>query len=255
MYALMDEKGYMRADGDDYSAVATVAQRIAEGEEDFDEAKIAPMNLVPDQYRGLERFEARKAVIADITAEGNAVMIADPKHKDEETEAPLIPYVENKKIMQPFGDRSGVVIEPMLTDQWFVDAETLAKPAIEAVREGRTKFVPENWDRTYYNWMENIEPWCISRQLWWGHRIPVWYGPNRWRLTDNGKEIFPSIFVASTEAEALEQAREHFREFYPEDFDLESHGFDVRVVDAPVADVQTGDGERYDPNPVSHGAG
>lgn len=176
MYALMDEKGFMRADGDAYAEVAVVAQLIAEGKEDFDEAKISAMNLVPDEYRGLDRFEARKAVVADITAEGNAVMIADPKHKDEETEAPLIPYVENKKIMQPFGDRSGVVIEPMLTDQWFVDAETLAKPAIEAVREGQTKFVPENWDRTFYNWMENIEPWCISRQLWWGHRIPVWYG-------------------------------------------------------------------------------
>lgn len=175
MYALMDEKGFMRADGQAYADEAEIAQRIAEGKEDFDEAKIAAMNLVPEAYRGLERFEARKAVIADITSEGNAVMIADPKHKDEETEAPLIPLVENKKIMQPFGDRSGVVIEPMLTDQWFVDAETLAKPAIEAVREGRTKFVPENWDRTYYNWMENIEPWCISRQLWWGHRIPVWY--------------------------------------------------------------------------------
>lgn len=178
MYALMDEKGYMRADGKAYTDEAAVAQRIAEGAEGFDEAKIAAMNLVPDQYRGLERFEARKAVIADITAEGNAVMVADPKHKDEETPAPLIPLVENKKIMQPFGDRSGVVIEPMLTDQWFVDAETLAKPAIEAVRSGKTKFVPENWDRTYYNWMENIEPWCISRQLWWGHRIPVWYGPD-----------------------------------------------------------------------------
>ena len=175
MYALMDERGNMRADGEPYASVAEVAQRIAAGEEDFDEAKIAAMNLVPDQYRGLDRFEARKAVIADISAEGNAVMIPDPKHKDEETDAPLIPLVEDKKIMQPFGDRSGVVIEPMLTDQWFVDAETLAKPAIEAVRSGATKFVPENWDRTYYNWMENIEPWCISRQLWWGHRIPVWY--------------------------------------------------------------------------------
>ncbi|MEL6826525.1 MAG: valine--tRNA ligase [Pseudomonadota bacterium] len=186
MYALMDEKGFMRADGEAYAAVAEVAQRIAEGKEDFDEAKIAAMNLVPDQYRGMDRFEARKAVVEDITAEGNAVMIADPKWKPEEGDevpaqgrddtAPMIPLVENKKIMQPFGDRSGVVIEPMLTDQWFVDAETLAKPAIEAVRSGATKFVPENWDRTYYNWMENIEPWCISRQLWWGHRIPVWYG-------------------------------------------------------------------------------
>ena len=220
MYALMDEKGFMRADGEDYAAVAEVAQRIAEGKEDFDEAKIAAMNLVPDKYRGLDRFEARKAVVADITAEGNAVMIADPKWKPEAdagdpgsspgqsgtgtaspasepgspATAPLIPFVENKKIMQPFGDRSGVVIEPMLTDQWFVDAETLAKPAIAAVREGRTKFVPENWDRTYYNWMENIEPWCISRQLWWGHRIPVWYGPDG------------TVYCASTEAEAQNMA-------------------------------------------------
>ena len=194
MYALMDEKGHMRSDGEAYASVAEIAQRIAEGKEDFDEAKIAAMNLVPDQYRGMDRFEARKAVIEDITSDGNAVMIADPKHKDEEAEAPLIPYVENKKIMQPFGDRSGVVIEPMLTDQWFVDAETLAKPAIAAVREGRTKFVPENWDRTYYNWMENIEPWCISRQLWWGHRIPVWYDADG------------NHYCAETEAEAQAMA-------------------------------------------------
>ncbi|GAB5459583.1 MAG: valine--tRNA ligase [Henriciella sp.] len=180
MYSLMDEKAQMRSDGAPYAQEAAIAQRIASGEEDFDEAKIATMNLVPEAYRGLDRFEARKAVIADISAEGLAVMVADPKWKPiegEEGEAPLIPYVENKKIMQPFGDRSKVVIEPMLTDQWFVDAETLAKPAIEAVRDGTTRFVPENWDKTYYNWMENIEPWCISRQLWWGHRIPVWYGP------------------------------------------------------------------------------
>lgn len=196
MYSLMDEKGFMRADGKAYADEAAVAQRIAAGEEDFDEAKIAAMNLVPDQYRGLERFEARKAVIADISAEGNAVMVSDPKHKDEESEAPLVPLVENKKIMQPFGDRSGVVIEPMLTDQWFVDAETLAKPAIDAVRTGKTKFVPENWDRTFYNWMENIEPWCISRQLWWGHRIPVWYGPDG------------TAYCASTEEEAQAAAGE-----------------------------------------------
>jgi valyl-tRNA synthetase len=211
MYSLMDEKGHMRSDGEAYDAVAQVAQRIAAGDENFDEAKVAAMNLVPDQYRGMDRFEARKAVIADITADGNAVMIADPKHKDEETEAALIPYVETKKIMQPFGDRSGVVIEPMLTDQWFVDAETLAKPAIEAVREGRTKFVPENWDRTYYNWMENIEPWCISRQLWWGHRIPVWYGPpvdENGRIDDESSKAV--VFVAETPEAALESAKAHY---------------------------------------------
>lgn len=210
MYALMDEKGFMRADGEAYAEVAQVAQRIAEGQEDFDEAKISAMNLVPDQYRGVDRFEARKAVVSDITDEGLAVMIADPKHKDEETEAPLIPYVENKKIMQPFGDRSGVVIEPMLTDQWFVDAETLAKPAIAAVREGKTKFVPENWDRTFYNWMENIEPWCISRQLWWGHRVPVWYGVTLEEIENDGPFDTKKPFCAPDEATAIELARAYY---------------------------------------------
>ncbi|MEL6724584.1 MAG: valine--tRNA ligase [Pseudomonadota bacterium] len=210
MYALMDERGQMRADGEPYTAVAEVAQRIAEGAEGFDEAKIAAMNLVPDQYRGLDRFDARKAVVEDITSEGNAVMVPDPKHKDEETKAPLIPHVENKKIMQPFGDRSGVVIEPMLTDQWFVDAETLAKPAIAAVREGRTKFVPQNWDRTYYNWMENIEPWCISRQLWWGHRIPVWYGPTLDDIANDGPYNMKKGFCAGTPSEAMELAKKHY---------------------------------------------
>ncbi len=221
MYALMDEKGYMRADGKAYAEAAAVAQRIAEGAEDFDEAKIAAMNLVPDAYRGLDRFEARKAVIADITAEGNAVMVADPKWKPEaadevpaqgrEDTAPLIPLVETKKIMQPFGDRSGVVIEPMLTDQWFVDAETLAKPAIEAVRDGRTRFVPENWDRTYYNWMENIEPWCISRQLWWGHRIPVWYLLGRDEEGQPQNPIsgkFQSIWAGETFEDVAKKIRE-----------------------------------------------
>lgn len=210
MYALMDEKGFMRADGEAYAEVAQVAQRIAEGQEDFDEARISAMNLVPDQYRGVDRFEARKAVVSDITEEGLAVMIADPKHKDEETEAPLIPYVENKKIMQPFGDRSGVVIEPMLTDQWFVDAETLAKPAIAAVREGKTKFVPENWDRTFYNWMENIEPWCISRQLWWGHRVPVWYGVTLKDIENDGPFDTKKPFCAPDEATAIELARAYY---------------------------------------------
>ena len=96
--------------------------------------------------------------------------------------------------MVPHGDRGGVPIEPMLTDQWYVDAATLAKPAIASVREGRTKFVPSNWDKTYYEWMENIQPWCVSRQLWWGHQIPAWYGPD-------GK-----VFVEKSEAEAIAAA-------------------------------------------------
>ena len=112
---------------------------------------------VPEKYRGMDRFEARKAIVADLEARG------------------LMIQVEDKKIMQPFGDRSGVVIEPFLTDQWFVDAKTLAQPALEAVYKGDTKFIPKNWEKTYFQWLENIEPWCISRQLWWGHRIPAWY--------------------------------------------------------------------------------
>ncbi|MFO7145327.1 valine--tRNA ligase, partial [Arthrospira sp. PCC 8006] len=86
-----------------------------------------------------------------------------------------VPLVENKKIMQPFGDRSKVVIEPFLTDQWFVDTAKIVEPALEAVRSGATKILPESGEKTYYHWLENIEPWCISRQLWWGHQIPVWY--------------------------------------------------------------------------------
>ncbi|ANP47740.1 valine--tRNA ligase [Candidatus Viadribacter manganicus] len=122
--------------------------------------RMADAEHVPAKYRGLDRFEARKQVVEDIEAIG------------------LLDRIENKKIMQPFGDRSGVVIEPMLTDQWYVNAGELAKDAIAAVETGKTKFVPEAWTKTYYQWMRNIEPWCVSRQLWWGHRIPAWYGPD-----------------------------------------------------------------------------
>ena len=113
---------------------------------------------MPDEYRGLDRFEARDRVVADIDAEG------------------LMIVVEDKTIMQPFGDRSKVVIEPMLTDQWFVDTDKIVGPALDAVREGHTEIIPQAGEKTYFHWLENIEPWCISRQLWWGHQIPVWYG-------------------------------------------------------------------------------
>ncbi|PRY78043.1 valyl-tRNA synthetase [Yoonia maritima] len=181
MYSLMDTKGAMRADGAPYLEEAEVAQRIANGEETFDEAMIAAMNLVPEEYRGLDRFEARKKVVEDITAEGNAVMHDVTRtEKDEDGNkvevTETVPYVENKKIMQPFGDRSKVVIEPALTDQWFVDTSKIVGPALEAVKTGRTKIMPESGEKVFYHWLENIEPWCISRQLWWGHQIPVWYG-------------------------------------------------------------------------------
>ena len=174
MYNLMDTKGGMRADGRPYAEEAATAQAIANGTKSFDEEMIAAMNLVPEAYRGLDRFEARKRVVADITAEGNAVMIANPQSKEEGQEG-MIPLVESKPIMQPFGDRSKVVIEPMLTDQWFVDSAKIVTPALDAVRSGRIKIMPESGEKVYYNWLENIEPWCISRQLWWGHQIPVWY--------------------------------------------------------------------------------
>jgi valyl-tRNA synthetase len=134
----------------------------------------------PESYRGLDRYEARKKVIADLDALG------------------LIDTVENITHSVPHGDRSGVVIEPWLSEQWYCDAKTLAEPAIKAVEQGRTKFVPEQWTNTYYAWMRNIEPWCISRQLWWGHQIPAWYGPDE------------KVFVAETDDEANAEAKNHY---------------------------------------------
>ncbi|GGD39690.1 valine--tRNA ligase [Sinisalibacter lacisalsi] len=168
MYRLMDTRGHMRDDGLPYEDCARRAQAIAGGTS-FTLEEVDTLNLIPDHLRGLDRFEARKRIIEEINAEGLAVMVTDE-------EGNRVPYVESKPIMQPFGDRSKVVIEPMLTDQWFVDAEKVVGPALDAVREGRTKIIPASGEKTYYHWLENIEPWCISRQLWWGHQIPVWYG-------------------------------------------------------------------------------
>ncbi|MAZ33198.1 MAG: valine--tRNA ligase [Thalassospira sp.] len=134
----------------------------------------------PDEYRGLDRFKARELIVAKMEELGLLEKIEDTVH------------------MVPYGDRSNVVIEPYLTDQWFVNAEVLAKPATEAVEDGRIKFVPKSWENTYFEWMRNIQPWCISRQLWWGHRIPAWFGPDG------------EIFVEETEEEALAAAKAHF---------------------------------------------
>ena len=172
MYRLMDTRGAMRDDGAPYAEAAMAAQAIADGAE-FTEASADALNLVPDELRGLDRFEARAKVVAQITEEGLAVT-HEVTRSEEITET--VPFVEAKPIMQPFGDRSKVVIEPMLTDQWYVDAETLAKPALEKVKDGTVRILPERDKKVYYHWLENIEPWCISRQLWWGHQIPVWYG-------------------------------------------------------------------------------
>lgn len=170
MYSLMDEKGAM-----------------------------CESEIMPEKYVGMDRFKARKAVVADIDAEG------------------LLIAVEKKKVMQPFGDRSGVVIEPMLTDQWYVDAKTLSKDAVDAVNTGTTNFVPASWKKTYDNWMNDIQPWCISRQLWWGHRIPVWYGPNVPQggfLADKAAADAAiserKIFVASSRDEAEAQIKAYY---------------------------------------------
>ncbi|MDR5654532.1 valine--tRNA ligase [Ruixingdingia sedimenti] len=190
-YRLMDTRARMRTDGLPYAEAAAVAQAVARGKQVLSELEVDALNLVPDHLRGLDRYEARKRVVAEIEAEGLAVTTRadDPrlgkaalKPGAEGADAP-VPLVEAKKIMQPFGDRSKVVIEPMLTDQWFVDAEKIVQPAIDAVREGRTKILPEQHEKVYFHWLENIEPWCISRQLWWGHQIPVWYGLDLW-VTD-----------------------------------------------------------------------
>src|ERR1700744_2351905 len=135
-----------------------------------------------EELHGVERFAARKTIVARLEDFG------------------FLEKIESNVHMVPHGDRSGVVIEPYLTDQWYVDAHTLAQPAIAAVRSGRTKFVPDNWSRTYFEWMENIQPWCISRQLWWGHQIPAWYGPD-------GR-----VFVAETEEEAVGNALGYYVE-------------------------------------------
>ena len=188
LYALMDTRGAMRSDGLPYDQAAARAQAIADGSENAPQ-DATEINLVPEGYRGLDRFEARKKVISDITAEGLAVMTqahdprlgkaaAKPLAPEEEGEArdeSLVPLVEAKKIMQPFGDRSKVVIEPMLTDQWFVATDKIVQPAIDAVRNGDVEILPEQDKKVYFHWLDNIEPWCISRQLWWGHQIPVWY--------------------------------------------------------------------------------
>jgi valyl-tRNA synthetase len=138
--------------------------------------------MFAEEVHGKERFAARKLIVSRLEDFG------------------LVEEIEPNTHMVPHGDRSGVVIEPYLTDQWYVDAKTLAEPAIAAVRSGATSFVPTNWEKTYFEWMENIQPWCISRQLWWGHQIPAWYGPD-------GK-----VFVAETEEEAVGNALGYYAE-------------------------------------------
>jgi len=143
--------------------------------------------LVPDKYLGLDRFVARELIVADMKAAGCLIPHVT-KDKDGE---PVETDFEPRVIQQPYGDRGGVPIEPWLTDQWYVNAEELAKAPLAAVRSGAIEIVPKTWEKTFFNWMENIQPWCVSRQLWWGHRIPAWFDADG------------NVFVAETEEEAL----------------------------------------------------
>ncbi len=137
-------------------------------------------NNVPTKYIGLDRFEARKLILNDLNSLN------------------LLMKEEKQNMVIPYGDRSGVIIEPLLTDQWFCDAKKLSLEPINAVKKGKTKFVPKQWEKTFFNWMENIEPWCISRQLWWGHQIPAWYCPNN------------KCFVAETKEDAQKNANNYY---------------------------------------------
>ena len=175
LFRLMDTKGRMRDDGLPYSEAASLAQNFSNFGE-FTEAEIDTLNLVPEEFRGLDRFEARKLIVDHITNQDLAVKTIIKSQDGENNEE--IPLVEEKPVMQPFGDRSKVVIEPMLTDQWFVDTSKIVGPALDAVKSGKVKLIPDSEEKTYYHWLKNIEPWCISRQLWWGHQIPVWFDEN-----------------------------------------------------------------------------
>jgi valyl-tRNA synthetase len=163
---VFDQEGCMAlVDNEDY------LRRLPEG-----------ASQLAEELHNVERFAARKKLVARLEDFG------------------FLEKIEPNTHMVPHGDRSGVVLEPYLTDQWYVDAKTMAQPAIAAVRSGATSFVPKNWEKTYFEWMENIQPWCISRQLWWGHQIPAWYGPD-------GK-----VFVAETEEEAVGNALGYYVE-------------------------------------------
>jgi valyl-tRNA synthetase len=170
------------------------------------EARVVQVSdgLIPAEFVGIDRFDARKAVVARLKAEGRLVLFAVTAKDGEVTEK----EAEDRVIQTPYGDRGGVVIEPWLTDQWYVNAAELAKAPIEAVKSGAIEIVPKSWEKTYFNWMDNIQPWCVSRQLWWGHRIPVWYGPTKadgWMDYD-----ILHAFVAETEDAARAMAAVYY---------------------------------------------
>ncbi len=167
--------------------------------------------LIPAEYLGLHRFKrdgtdgARELVVARMKEAGFLIPHTDKDGAEHDAEP--------RTIQTPFGDRGGVVIEPWLTDQWYVDAETLAQPPMAAVRDGRINIVPKTWEKTFFNWMENIQPWCVSRQLWWGHRIPAWYGPTAEKVRAKNPDLdpVPACFVGNDEDEIRAQALEYYK--------------------------------------------
>ncbi|QTD56869.1 valine--tRNA ligase [Parasphingorhabdus cellanae] len=176
--------------------------------------------LIPEEFIGLHRFKkdgvdgARELVVQRMK-ELDCLIPHVTKNKDGETQEH---DAEPRTIATPFGDRGGVVIEPWLTDQWYVDAETLAQPAIKAVRDGSIEIVPKTWEKTWFNWMENIQPWCVSRQLWWGHRIPAWFGPT---IEDGvAQQNNEKIFVGGSEEEIIREARA----YYPDKYEIAIDG-------------------------------
>ena len=220
--------------------------------------------LIPERFLGLHRFRrdgvdgARELVVAEMKALGMLVpYVSKSKDGDE-----VLSDAEPRTIQTPFGDRSGVVIEPWLTDQWYVDAEYLAKAPMQAVRDGRIEIVPKTWEKTFFNWMENIQPWCVSRQLWWGHQIPAWYGPQigqddqsladgtfAWLeevpdLDDPRRRLraAPEVFVADTVEDALALAAERYSEVGI-DFTVENGFKLVEVSSAEEARVAFADGK------------
>ena len=192
--------------------------------------------LVPDEYLGLHRFKkdgvdgARELVVLRLKELGFLIPHVSKDKDGEETEQDAEP----RTIATPFGDRGGVVIEPWLTDQWYVDAKTLAQPAIEAVKSGAIEIVPKTWEKTWFNWMENIQPWCVSRQLWWGHRIPAWFGPYvagdfdfRELLRKKGlPDDQPPVFVGRSFAEIAKQAAALYELPETDFYELQTNGED-----------------------------
>ena len=180
MISIFDINGNVISDHTVNPGFAHVAPITSGGSKFVQNDPLASDLGIPTKLQGMDRFEARKLVVEEFDALG------------------LLEKIEDNPMTVPYGDRSGVVIEPRLTDQWFVDAAVLAEPAIKAVEDGDIRFVPKQWENTYYDWMRNIQPWCISRQIWWGHQIPAWYGPDG------------EIFVEMTEEEAQAAANAHY---------------------------------------------